>query len=190
MASWPSNWINQALTAAGIPVTGDTIQIMLSWKDSTPLPPWTNNPIGMPVHSSGAQSYMKTRYAMFPAMSAFYAAFAAFAASDAGRKLATAMTADSPYPGTWRAISALKWPGSDTETDYPSAVLDLTDQSYRDSVGAASPGARRTSGQVGGTSPAKADVIANAKVAAAAVTAISNAGAAMRYALQRSRNNG
>lgn len=188
MTSWPSTWIVQALEAANVPVGRNTIAIMKAWKDSTPLPVWTNNPVGMPVHSSGAPAYMSTKYAMFTTMGKFYTAFGAFMASDAGKRLAHEMTADTPFPGTWRAISSLRWPGSETETDYPSALLDLTSEAYRESVGASSPGARRSSGLVGVISPAKADVIANARVAANAVTAISNAGAATRYALMRSRH--
>ena len=149
MNTWPYDWISKTLQAAGVPDTVEASRIMLAWRKSTPLPPLSNNPVGMPVNSSGAPSYMGTRYAIFPSMDAFYAAFGTFARSSAGQVLVRAMTSDPPYGRSWRAISSLSWPGSDTETDYPAILLDLTSAAYRRSVEAASADQRKTSGMVG-----------------------------------------
>jgi hypothetical protein len=146
---WPSNWISRALDSAGIDATVEASRVMNAWRRSTPLPPLSNNPIGMPKGTIGAPSYMGTRYAIFPSMQAFYAAFKSFIDSAVGDVMRRELTADTPYAGSWRVISSLGWPGSDTETDYPSAVLDLSSASYRRSIGAAEPSMRQTSGLVG-----------------------------------------
>lgn len=152
MASWPSDWITRALAAGGIEPTGNAIAIMRAWKNSTPLPPLTNNPLGFPAGTRGAPAYLGTRYAIFPSMVAFYAAFGSLAKSGLGRELAAALASERGYAPAWRAISALAWPAKDTETDWPAAVLDLTTADYRQSVKAAAPSARRTSGTIGPTS--------------------------------------
>ena len=159
MASWPSDWITRALDAAKIEPSGQAISIMRAWKNSTPLPPLTNNPLGFPAGASGAPSYLSTPYAIFPSMAAFYAAFGRLAASSPGRRLAAALAPDGTYAAAWRAISDLPWPARQTETDWPSAVLDLTAASYQASVKAVAPAARRTSGTVGHEVPGAASVL-------------------------------
>lgn len=149
MSSWPSDWITRSLAAAKIEPTGQAVSIMRAWKNSTPLPPLSNNPLGFPSGYSGAPAYLNTQYAIFPSMAAFYAAFARLATSAPGQAVAAALAAEGGYPAAWRAISALAWPASGTETDWPSAVLDLTTADYRQSVGATAPAARKTSGTVG-----------------------------------------
>lgn len=149
MAGYPSNWVSMALGALGVPVTGSTIAVMRAWSKSTPLPVIANNPIGMPKGSSGAPAYMSTGYAIFPSMTGFYVALHAFARTQKGLTLANALSQDVPASATWRAVSGMSWPGTATETDYPSAVLDLTSATYRQSVQATAPSARKTSGVVG-----------------------------------------
>ena len=148
MAGYPSNWVSMALGALQAPVNGATIAVMRAWSKSTPLPVLANNPIGMPRGSSGAPAYMTTGYAIFPSMTAFYVALHAFARTYRGQALTNALSQDIPAPPTWRAVSGMDWPGSATETDYPSAVLDLTSDAYRASVGATATAARKTSGVV------------------------------------------
>lgn len=149
MAGWPSNWITRTLESADIPNGEETRAIMRAWQKSTPLPPYTNNPLGMPASFGGKVRYMDTGYAMFQSMSDFYATFARFIETYAGNGVREAMTSHRPYSATWRAVSQLAWPGSVTETDYPSALLDLTSASYRERVGATPKDQRKTSGTVG-----------------------------------------
>lgn len=190
MASWPSTWRNLALQAASIPVNSDTLAILKAWKDSTPLQPYSNNPLGMPAGTSGAPKYLNTRYALFPSMATFYRVFAAWVNSHDGKNLVHAMTSETPYPATWRVISALKWPGSDTETDYPSALLDLTEQSYRDSVNAADATQRKTSGIVGKPSELAQGMVAQARSLHQAAQTFSDATKATQYLLRRHATNG
>lgn len=159
MASWPSDWITRSLAAAKIEPSGQAVSVLRAWKNSTPLPPLSNNPLGFPAGTRGAPSYLGTRYAIFPSMAAFYAAFAALATSPPGRAVAAALAPDGTYPQAWRAISALAWPGKDTETDWPAFVLDLAAESYRASVAAVAPAARKTSGIVGAEVPGAASVL-------------------------------
>lgn len=149
MAGYPSNWISMALGALKSPVNGSTIAVMRAWSKSTPLPVIANNPIGMPKGSSGAPAYMGTGYAIFPSMTAFYVALTAFSRTRKGMELANALSQEVPAPATWRLASGMGWPGSATETDYPSAVLDLTALSYQQSINASPASTRKTSGMVG-----------------------------------------
>lgn len=159
MPSWPPDWKLNTLGAAGVPATHQSLKVLSAWCRSTPLPPLSNNPLGMPAGSSGAPSYLSTRYAIFPSMAAFYKAFGAFARTSAGHVLAVALDDKGGYPVAWRAISALPWPAKDTETDYPAILLDLCSQSYRDSVDAVRAASRKTSGIAGTTDPNKPSVL-------------------------------
>lgn len=190
MPSWPSVWRVRALESAGIPANKDTLAIIKAWHDSTPLPVLTNNPIGMPAGSSGAPKYLHTKYAIFPSMSYFYAAFATFIASSDGRAVAQAMTSKQAYSATWRKISDLHWPGSITETDYPAALLDLTTASYRDSVKASDPSERKTSGQVGKDPISRNAIIAQARSTAQASRTFADSTKAVRHLIRKHGSNG
>lgn len=159
MASWPSDWIARTLDAAHIEPSGQAVAVLRAWKNSTPLPPLSNNPLGFPAGTKGAPSYLGTPYAIFPSMGAFYAAFAALATSPPGRQVAASLAPDGTYAAAWRAISELPWPARATETDWPAAVLDLTAATYQASVSAVAPAARKTSGTVGAEVPGAASVL-------------------------------
>lgn len=190
MTSWPSNWITTALSVAGVESTTATRAIMRAWNQSTPTLPQVNNPVGIPASLASAPSVPGTGYAMFTSMTGFYQAFARFMASQPGRSLKMAMTADSPYPGAWRVIDGLKWPGSLTETDYPSALLDLTSESYRASVNASAPRERKTSGTHKAPESVKATIMAHNKSAANAVATMADAKIAVRQLIRRHASNG
>jgi hypothetical protein len=159
MASWPADWIARTLAAAKIEPTGQAVSILRAWKNSTPLPPLTNNPLGFPAGTAGAPSYLGTHYAIFPSMAAFYGAVGKFATSAPGRAVVAALGRERGYAAAWRAISELPWPAKVTETDWPAAVLDLTADSYRASVGAVTPAERKTSGVVGSNAAGAASVL-------------------------------
>lgn len=184
MNVWPIDWQQRTLAAAGIPDTPDTYMVLSAWQQSTPLPPLSNNPLGMPAGSSGAKPYLGTQYAIFPSFGLFTKAFAAFIETFQGSGLAQAMQSDSPYSSTWRIVHALKWPGTRTETDYPASLLDLTTLAYRQSVKATPGPMRKTSGLVtpknaNATSPMSSSDAVN-KATQATVTARSVIGNIMR----------
>jgi hypothetical protein len=159
VANWPADWINRTLVAAKVEPSGQAVSILRAWKNSTPLPPLSNNPLGFPAGTTGAPSYLGTHYAIFPSMEAFYSAVAKFATSAPGRAVVAALGRERGYAAAWRAISDLPWPARETETDWPAAVLDLTAESYRQSVSAAMPAERKTSGVVGADVPGAASVL-------------------------------
>jgi hypothetical protein len=186
---YPPNWITAALAAADLSITPGSLAIMRAWAKSTPISAYANNPIGMPAGTLGANPYAGTRYAAFTSMAGFYAAFASFMESYQGGRVHNAMLAQYPYGAAWREISNLNWPASQTETDYPSALLDLTTQAYRDSVKATPVPDRKTSGTVGTPSHVKRQVIEQARMTANAVLALNAADAALTYTLRRNRGN-
>lgn len=190
MTSWPATWRSRVLEAAGIRVTPHALEVLRAWQRSTPLPVFTNNPVGMPASSRGAMDYMRTGYAMFTTPEKFYAAFGAFAATTPGRNLAHAIADEGNYAAAWRAVSSLGWPASATETDWPGALLDLTEESYRQSVASADPSARKTSGTVGAPAHVKATAISHASSVAAAIRTMTDAQSATQQMLRRHGRDG
>lgn len=190
MATWPSNWKQRAIVALGIDPTPKALNIISAWSRSTPLQPWTNNPLGMPALSGRTRAVPSTPYAMFGSMPEFYAALARFAATTPGKAVAMEMSSDAGYGPAWRAISSLGWPGGKTETDYPSAVLDLAEQSYRDSVNAVDASQRKTSGAPKAPPDTHAAIKQQAQSIVHAANAFNNAAAATRFLIRRHAKNG
>lgn len=190
MTMWPIDWQVRALDALRAPDSESAYAIMTAWCKSTPLPPYSYNPLGMPAGSSGAKAYLATPYAQFGSIGMFYDALKAFASTVTGKSLITAMSAHSPYPGTWRAIASLKWPGSATETDYPSAVLDLTDASYRAYIKATPRPMRKTSGMLTAPHPHTTTAIAQARSVNQATQAFTDANSQVSFLLRRHASNG
>lgn len=175
-SEWPDGWMTATLTEAGLPVTDFTLSALGAWQRSTPILAYTNNPIGMPYKPGKSLQLMQTGYAMYVTMGKFRDAFADLVTSSAGRALHDAFALSEKYSEVWRAVSALKWPASSTETDYPSAVLDLTSQSYRDKVATvASPGDRKTSGTIGNQTALGSGTAYSSRNAATVVTGIQQA---------------
>lgn len=151
MNEWESNWSGYLALETGSTNAEFTERMFTLWQQSTPLEPWTNNPLGMPQTTQGAYRVLSTDYGAFMSMHDFRDAFLRFLASQPGRTLRDALLLqDKPAP-VWRAVSSLHWPASATETDYPSAILDATTDDYRAKVNAARADQRKTSGTVGGS---------------------------------------
>jgi hypothetical protein len=187
--SWPANWITAALESAGIDATPATMVTMRAWHKSTPVSSYSNNPIGMPAGTVGARPYVGTKYAAFVSMSQFYTAFASFMESYQGQQVKAAMLRTIPYGAVWRLVSQLGWPGSDTETDYPSRLLDLTDSAYRHSVQAAVAATRKTSGVISAPSHVKAEIIEQARMTTEAARALRGMANATPEIMRRRNGN-
>lgn len=190
MASWPSNWKAKTLGAAGIEVTPKALKVMSAWQQSTPLQPWTNNPLGMPVSFGSKVAVPMTSYALFPSMSKFYMAFADFTGTRAGKDLRDEITSDDGYGPIWRTVSSLNWPGSKTETEYPAALLDLAGQSYKDSVNAVNPSARKSSGLPKANPEVRAMMTDQARSLTQAAAVFNDSATAVRYLIRRHTGNG
>lgn len=158
MPSHPPNWLASAVALLGATSIEQAPEILRAWAASTPLPPRANNPLGMPASARGAARWHGTSYASFETMDDFLNAFLDFSVSYAGGAIVKALRSDLPWRNTWAAVQSLGWPANATETDYPSAVLDNTGDSYRESIGAVAPEDRKTSGIVGGSAHATASV--------------------------------
>lgn len=145
---WPDGWRESTLRASGIPVTDWTLDVLSAWRKSTPVIPQTHNPLGMPARGTGHPAYLNTPYAAFSSPEAFRAAFKRFTASDAGRELYGALVNADSLSDAWRAIHGLPWPAKTTETDYPSALLDMLEDQYRAKLASRTKARRKTTGIV------------------------------------------
>ena len=151
MASeWPDGWITALLKDADIPVTAFAIKVTSAWMMSTPMLAYTNNPLGMPAIKGVTAELMRTGYAIFATMPLMRAQFAQFIKSQAGHALHESLAVSESFAAAYRAIHALPWPANKTETDWPSAVLDLTTESTRNRLATTRDAAdRKTSGAYG-----------------------------------------
>lgn len=146
MSDWPQGWREATLKASGITVTPFALDVLSAWRRSTPLVPVTYNPLGMPARGTSNVRYLGTAYALFPGITAFSAAMALFLASPRGAGVRHALEAAERHSDAWRAVHALGWPATATETDYPSALLDMVEQRYRDKLASRDTARRRTAG--------------------------------------------
>lgn len=131
---WQTGWIESLLESSGIPITPWSIEVMDAWQASTPLEPWTNNPLGIPSDRTVYPAVSGTPYAMFPNMAAFNAVFDVQLNRADNVKLREALMRQDSYADAWRSIHALNWPGTKLEGEYPVEVLKLTSKSFIDSV--------------------------------------------------------
>jgi hypothetical protein len=138
VAKWPTGWREATLRASGIPVSQFALDVLSGWQQSTPVDPWTNNPLGMPTGGNRVPSALNTPYAAFPTMQAFRDSFKRFTNSTAGKSLLHVMISAQSMPAAWREIHALHWPASITESEYPSVILDTVVKRYTDKVQARS----------------------------------------------------
>lgn len=177
------SWIDSVIACLGVDDTPLTRSIIRAWRESVPLPPEANNPLGMPASSPGASRWAKTAYAGFPHMGDFYAALTHLALSYGGSGIQRALTGDVRPGQAWHAIRNLAWPAIVTETDWPAAVLDITGDGFQEAYKTCEPEDRKTSGIVGGnrhSSPSASAVTASTmsglQSAATVLSALRNRG--------------
>jgi len=181
MIGWPSGWREATLRAAGIPVSQFALDVLAAWQRSTPVVPATYNPLGMPAKGTSNVNYLKTPYALFSGVGSFTKAFATFASSNKGAELLHALTAAESLSDVYRAIHALGWPANKTETDYPSALLDMLEANYRAKLATRTVATRTTSGIVQAPPSVHAAVRQQAAVLHHAATQFSDASKAIRH---------
>lgn len=131
MNEWPTSWRELTLAHINVPVSQHAMDVLRDWHLSTPTQPWTNNPLGLPAVGNGVPEAMGTPYGAFPTHKEFRIALARIANDGGHLPLLHALHEDSTVATAWRTISALNLPGSSTETDYPSVLLDRVDETYR-----------------------------------------------------------
>lgn len=147
--SWPDGWREALISAMDADRTPFLMNALQAWNKSTPLDPYTNNPLGMPYAPGQTPQLLNSGYALFPATTAFRTRFVSFLHSAPGADLRHALLTGEDLGPLWRAIHALGWPANNTETDYPAALLDLMTAPVREKLQSTDPDARKTSGTVG-----------------------------------------
>lgn len=148
MTSWPSGWQNATLRTAGITPTRFAKDVLSLWQASTPLDPWTHNPIGMPMKGNSPRAVPNTSYAVFSSMSDFRKVFAGFLSSQRGAGTLNVLTNGQSLSDAWREIHALKWPADATESDYPANILDKLADEYAVKLRKRSAGKNKSSGTI------------------------------------------
>lgn len=146
MYQWPTNWKEETLRAAGVPVTQHALDVLTAWFKATPTQAWTNNPLGLPAVKGAAPKALNTPYAAFPTHEHFRQAFKTLAHGSPGKVLVHVLMDDGEYAAAWRAINALNLPGNATESDYPATLLDMVEQKYREKLQTVEPGKRKSMG--------------------------------------------
>lgn len=181
MIGWPSGWREATLRASGIPVTQFALDVLSAWQKSTPVVPATYNPVGMPAKGTSNVSYLGTPYALFSGVQSFTTAFAKFASTSKGTELTHALTAAQSLSDAYRAIHALGWPATATETDYPSALLDMLEDAYKAKMATRTPAKRKTAGLSKAPPDVHTAVRQQAAVLHTAATRFGDAGKAIGY---------
>lgn len=149
MYKYPDGWREALISDLGLDPSDFLMGVFRAWQESTPLQPYVNNPFGMPYVSGVTARLQNSGYAMFRDMSQFRTAFVAFVKGGHGAALRKSLVAGESLPDVYRAIHGLGWPANSTESDYPSALLDLMPEDERSELQTVDPDQRRTSGVVG-----------------------------------------
>lgn len=181
MIGWPTSWQQSVLRAAGLPVTQWGLDVLSAWNKSTPVVPATYNPLGMPAKGTSNVAYLNTPYGLFSGITAFGKAFSAFLTTPKGRELAGVLSAGDSLSDAYRAIHALGWPGNATETDYPSALLDMLEEAYRAKLATKPASQRKTVGSSKATPAAHAAIRMQSALIHTAATQFADGAKAVQY---------
>lgn len=146
MMQWPDGWREAALREIGVPVTQHALDVLNAWEQSTPTKPWTNNPLGLRHGRRGSVKVFDTELAAFQSHADFRAELKRVAHSTYGKPLIHALLDEGDLAGAWRVIHDLNLPSNLTETDYPSALMDMVEGKYRSNIGGDSSGSRKSHG--------------------------------------------
>lgn len=172
------------MRAAALPVSQFALDVLSAWNKSTPVVPATYNPLGMPAKGTSNVPYLGTQYALFSGIGAFTTAMSKFLASSKGAELRHTLDAAESLSDAYRAIHALGWPANKTETDYPSALLDMLEAQYRAKLATRTTEKRKTTGTVQASPAVHAAVKQQAAVLHHAATQFSDAANAIRYTVR------
>lgn len=146
MAGWPSDWRQRSLRAAGVPVSVWALGVLTAWCKSTPVAPWTNNPLGLPARPGGPPRALDTPYGVYPSIAAFAHDFGVLLHGSKGIALQHELISANSLASAWREIHGLKLPANQTETDYPAVLLDMVEEQYREKLSRRKVSERKTSG--------------------------------------------
>lgn len=185
MAGWPDQWRERVLRASGIPVTQFALDALTAWQRSTPTEPWTNNPLGYPAQGGNPPSALGTPYGMFVTINQFVQAVKGVLKSRQGEQLQHELISAHSLSAVWREIHGLNWPANATESDYPSVLLDMVEESYRQTVRRKTGGKRRSAGTQLANHDVHEAVRAQAEALTHAVSHFTTGSAAIRSIVRR-----
>lgn len=185
MSAWPAGWREHALRAAEIPITQFALDVLHLWERATPTDRWTNNPLGIPSHGFSAPRALKSPYAAFPTMQVFYKAFSTASHAGNGKPLFTMLSTQDKHSEAWRVVHSLKWPANDTETDYPSTLLDRLTDDVIAKMKVSKPSERKTVGITTDTASQHKMVHAQSQALHHAVSHITSASEAIAHIVRR-----
>lgn len=186
MNTWPTAWRERALTHIGVAITPHALDVLRDWEQSTPTQPWTNNPLGLPAAGNGVPEAMGTPYGAFPTHAEFRVALKRIADDGGHMPLLHALHQDATVAKAWRTINGLGLPGSSTETDYPSVLLDRVSDRYRSKLQTVPVQQRKSMGSGPGPVDMSHPVIQASAGIHHAANNIHDMNQAIRYILQRS----
>jgi len=149
MNGWPTRWRQQVLEDLGIEVTQHGLDVLNAWRKSTPLEPYSNNPLGLDARKASVPSVANTNYAQFRSMSHFRSEMVKLGQTSSGRKVKAALTEGATFSEAWRAIRSLNTPGKHLEDDYPTHVLEMAAKKYEENAPRKVAGRKKTTGTVG-----------------------------------------
>lgn len=148
MSRWPTRWRQDLLRDLNIPENQFALDALSAWQKSTPIEPWTNNPLGLDANRAGRPNLHDTAYAVFPQMSDFRTEMVRLKKTTSGRSIATLLEHGDRFSEIWHAVRKMNTPGKTTETDYPHKILDLAAKAYEDNMPKRTPGKPKTTGVV------------------------------------------
>jgi len=190
MSEWPTGWREHTLRAAEVEISQFALDVLKHWERATPTLRWTNNPLGMPAKAFSAPRAFNSPYAAFPTMQAFYKAFHDAAHADRGKPLYTMLGTQDKHSEAWRVIHSLKWPGNETETDYPSTLLDALTDDIIGKMKVSPKGKRTTVGVMPDTAAQHAMVHTQSMALHHATVHMNDASRAIGYIIGRLNRNG
>lgn len=185
MTDWPTGWRDVVLRDSGIPKTQFALDALTAWERSTPTDTWTNNPLGMPYVKGVSVPAAFTSYAAFGTMADFYGAIKRHLATIKGKAIVGLLIGADDSGALWREIHAMKWPGNDTESDYPHLMLDAIAAKYRDKLTTRQVGTSKTTGSVQAPSHVHEAVKLQAAALHEAATMFSNSADAIAHIIRR-----
>ncbi len=177
MTGWQQSWRETTLRVADIPKSDFALQVLSAWRRSTPVEPWTYNPLGMPAHGNNVPRALNSPYGLFTSMTAFSSAFGKFTKTRHGLAVAGVLASGDSLAEAWREIHALGWPATTTEEDWPAALLDMIESDYRAKVTRRQDASPKTTG-VTSASPAAHEAMRQQAAALHYAAGAFNSGAA------------
>lgn len=187
MNTWPTAWREATLKHLGVAVTQHALDVLRDWQASTPTQSWTNNPLGLPAVGNGVPEALGTPYGAFPTHESFRISLKRISDDGGHMPLLHALHEDATVAKAWRTISALGLPGSDTETDYPSVLLDRVDEQYRAKLQTVPAKGRKSMGPGPGSTDLSHPVLQAAQGIHHASSNIHDLNQAIRYLTQRAK---